>query len=162
MRRRRSPAPALTLLAALTATACDSDPGEKVVQRDVYSGPHALENCVADWGNEELCKKQLDDAEKKQLAASSPHTGGGIAPSIFVWGPGYSGSDRAVSHNGQTITPATQRAVQTAAFARGVTPAGSAVRPVAFNMPKPAGVSSGFTSRGGFGATGRAVGGGSS
>ena len=38
MRRTRIAAPALSLLAALTATACDSDPGEKLVQRDVYTG----------------------------------------------------------------------------------------------------------------------------
>jgi len=157
MRRRLSPAPALTLLAALTATACDSDPGAQAVQRDVYSGPHALENCIADWGNEALCQKQLDDAEKKQLAASAPHTGGGGGSHVFIWGPGYSGPDRAISHNGQTITPATQRATQTAAFAKGLTPGGSAVKPASFTAPRPAGVSSGFTSRGGFGATGRGV-----
>lgn len=146
---KRLPSMALVVALGATVAGCDSDPGEKVVQRDVYSGPNALENCIADWGNEALCAKQLDAAQAKQVAAAGQGGGSGGAPSIIFWGPGYMGSDRATLHNGQTVTPSATRATQTAAFAP---QPGGGYKPVSFTAPKPAGVSSGFTQRGGFSA----------
>jgi uncharacterized protein YgiB involved in biofilm formation len=142
----------MSLVVALGATvsACD-DPGEQVAQRDVYSGPNALENCIADWGNAELCKQQLNEAERKAMQGV-PTSGGGGASQVFLWGPGYYGSDRTVTHNGYAYTPQTSRAERTAAF-------NSQFKPTSFNTPRPAGTS--VSSRGGFGATGRSAGGGS-
>lgn len=147
-RKTRVRAPTLTLLAALSASlgGCDSDPGERAVQRDVYSGPNAFENCVADWGNEALCQQRLNDEEKKKLAANNPHAG---SPGVFIFGPGYSGADRYVTHNGVTYTPSTQKATNTAKF-------NSSYRPTSFSAPRPA-YSGTPSSRSGFGATGRGM-----
>lgn len=151
-RKRTTTAPSVALLAALTASlgACDADPGNNV-QRDVYSGPNALENCIADWGNPELCQSRLNDAEKQKLAAQG---GGAGAHSVFIWGPGYVG-DRSVSHGGTTYTPSGTKATSTANFNRNY-------QPTNFTAPRPATpVGSAPSSRGGFGAAGRSVGGGS-
>lgn len=144
--------PSMSLVVALSATVagCDSDPGSQVAQRDVYSGPNAFENCVADWGNEELCKQRLNDEERK--AAGSSSGGGGGGSHVMIWGPGYYGGERTVSHGGNTYTPQTTRAERTAAF-------NSQFKPTSFNAPRPA---TSVSSRGGFGATGRSFGGGSS
>lgn len=154
MTRRSSPAMALAAALAMTVAACDSDPGAQVTQRDVYSGPNALNDCVADWGNEELCKQQIDDAEKKRLAENAP---GGAASHganpIFIYGPGYIDGARTASHNGVSYTPTSQRATQSAAFKV----SNSGVKPMGFSAPKAA--TPGVT-RGGFGATGRGFGGG--
>lgn len=101
----------MVALAATVVTGCESDPGAQIVQRDVYSGPDALEKCVRDWGNVELCQKQLDDAEKKQLAEAQARSGESSAP-IFIntfgggyqpaiYGPAYSSANRSVVHNGK-------------------------------------------------------------
>lgn len=150
---KRLPSMSLVVALAATVSACDTDPGAKVVQRDVYSGPMALENCTADWGNEELCKQRLDEAETKRMAAAG-HGGGGSHGSVmplFIYGPGYVGGVREVTHNGRTITPMTQRAVQTAQFSP------STFKPTGYTAPKPPGSA---VARGGWGSTGRAVSGG--
>jgi hypothetical protein len=134
----------MSLVVALSAgvAACDSGPGGGTAQRDVYAGPNALQNCIADWGNEELCKQQLSDEEKKKLGG---HSRG--APGVFLWGPSYFGANRTVTHKGVTYTPTATHAVRTAAF-------DGNLRPVSFSAPRPAGTSA----RGGFGATGSGVG----
>jgi hypothetical protein len=126
--------PSMSLVVALSAgvAACDSGP----VQRDVYSGPQALQNCIADWGNVELCKQHLSDDEKKKVVSSHPPSSG---HSVFLWGPSY-GADRKATRNGVTYTPTATHATRTATL-------DGNMRPVSFS-----------SARGGFGATGHGVG----
>lgn len=154
--------PSMSLVVALAATVpgCgDTDPGAKIAQRDVYAGPMAFEHCVADWGNEELCKQRLDEEEAKKLAAAGHHGGGGgaIVP-MFLYGPGYYGGVREVVHNGNKITPTATRAVQTAQFNP------TTFRPASYSAPRPATSfsaggrpSTAPVARGGFGSTGHGV-----
>lgn len=147
----------MSLVVALSATVagCD-DPANQTAQRDVYSGPNAFENCVADWGNEELCKRQLDEAERK-AAASVPTSGasGGGGSHVMLWGPTYYGADRQVYHRGQYYAPTSTRAERTAAFNN---IGGGSVKPSSFGGAKPAA----YVPRGGFGGAGRSFGGGGS
>lgn len=138
----------------LSSTVVACDPGSQVTQRDVY---HNLEDCVADWGDVELCQKTLSDAEAKAKQASS----NGSTSAFVFFGPSYMGSDRYVSHNGQVYAPSTTRAASTANFT------GSSITPSSFSAPraatssitpKPSAVT---TTRGGFGSTGSASSGGS-
>ena len=126
---KRLPSMSLVVALAATVTGCDTDPGAKVAQRDVYSGPQAFENCVADWGNTNLCQNRLDAEEAKKLAAAG-HGSGGMVP-LFIYGPGYYGGVREVVHNGSTVTPTATRAVQTAQF-------NSNFKPSGYSAPKPA------------------------
>lgn len=167
----------MTLVAALAATVggCDSDPGAQIAgQRDVYTGPHAFQDCVADWGNEQLCQQRLDKEDAKRLAEANKASG--HSNFIFLYsggygyyGPSYSPGTRSTVYNGQTYAPSMARATQTAAF----TDLAHGARPAAFTKPHPMGVrTSSFapnmTSRpvfrptatrfGGFGATGRSFG----
>lgn len=170
----------LVVLLATTVAACDdktptSEEKKHIGQRDVYN---SLEDCVADWGDTELCQQEMkaarEHAEKMAAAQAKSGSGGGmpiIAP-IF-WGPTYYGDSRSVTHNGVTRTPTTSTATRTANIWNSPTGA----RTISYSAPpkvvtSPSGVSStgtptvpraGFTSssspatsvaRGGFGATG--------
>ena len=167
--RKRTAAPSLSLVCLLGASlgACGDSPGEQAVQRDVYTGPKAMEQCVADWGNAELCNRRLTAEEAKQIAAQQRSSGGGSNP-IFLYsggygymGPSYSG-ERAVTHNGQRYVPSYSRARQVAAFNARPTPG---AKPMGFSKPMPSGVSrvssgvartaTGPITRGGFGSVAR-------
>lgn len=152
----------ISLIALLSASLVACDPGSQIVQRDVY---HSLEECVADWGELELCERQQKQNEEKAKAVASA---GNTAAAIIFFGPSYHGNDRYVAHNGQTYAPTSSRARSTASFA------GAASRnPISFSNPRPAAtsvsptpsqstrsapvgsVSNGATvSRGGFGSAG--------
>ena len=151
-------------LSATVTTGCDPDPGAQIAQRDVYVGPHAFESCVADWGNADLCNKRLTAEDAKRMAEAN-RSGGSGGPVILysggygTYGPAYSGSDRAVVHNGQTVKPSLNRATRMAAFQG---PAAPGAKPAAFTKPRPMGVTTtsrpvNVSSRGGFGATGRGM-----
>lgn len=143
-----------------------SDPADAHAQRDVYTGPDAVEKCIADWGDNDLCKQRISEEEAKALAAANRSNGshGGIF--IFpysgygVYGPSYSG-ERAVSHNGTTVAPASNKASNVAAF-KGTTttphtftkPVGTTARSVTTSSSRTVTT----TSRGGFGSTGHASG----
>jgi hypothetical protein len=137
MRTKRLPS--MTLVVALSAgvAACDNNSAGRTLQRDVYAGPEALQNCIADWGTAELCKQPLSDEDKKKLGTSSFTSG---AHNVLLWGPGYFGSNRTAAHNGVWRTPTTTHAVRTAQWKGGA--------PVSFSAP----------ARGGFGGTGRSMG----
>lgn len=147
----------LIVLLAGTVAACDEKTSEEkkhIGQRDVYN---TLEDCVADWGDTELCQQEMKAAREhaEKMAAAQSHSGGGspiIAP-IF-WGPTYYGDSRSVSHNGKTITPSTSTATRTA----NIWNSPSGARTISYSAPpqvvkSPTGVSATIP-RGGFGATG--------
>ena len=153
MRQRRGKI-ALALIPVLaTMAGCSYDPSETgaPMQRDVY---RKVEDCIADWGNPELCAK-VADAEAKQFAQSVGVDGSGGHSSVIFWGPSYYPDARSVHYNGQTYSPATSRAMSrpfsvapsSSAFAR--TSPGTAAR-----SPS---VSSGAVSRGGFGSSGHSA-----
>lgn len=156
--------PALAVLVALsTSLASCGDPAKAVAQRDVYTGPDAVERCIADWGNEELCTHKISEEEAKQLAAKN-HGGGStnvmIIPIGGIFGPSYSG-ERAVTHNGQRWAPVMQRSNNTATYT-GLTPSArpsfSAPRPAATPSVSSPSVSAPSAPRaGGFGSTGTSI-----
>lgn len=109
----------LSLVTALagTVSACDaSDVGEnKPAQRDVYT---SLEDCVADWGDTELCERQQKEAREHELkmAEANKSSGGSDSGASFVplfFGPTYHGNDRFYRDSrGEIYHPTTQRARQ--------------------------------------------------
>ena len=153
----------LVVALAITVSACDTTSSDetKISQRDVYT---SLEDCVADWGDTELCEKQ--QAEAKALAAKQAQSSGGNSMAfvpIFL-GPSYSPGDRSTYLNGNRYTPATSQAASTASYLRnsktGVLSAPSYAAPTkpTFNPsnPRPSFTSpAGGVSRGGFGSAGR-------
>lgn len=175
---------ALLVALAASVAGCESDPGAQVVQRDVYVGPDALERCMADWGSQDLCQKQLDDAEKKRLAESVQNgAGGGVMP-VFVntfgggyhpalYGPSYVSGNRSAVHNGKPVVPVKNSGLRTATFS-GVSPAAQPLRFGAPRQPNPSAwaqrafakqppvsvpspARSVVVSRGGFGSTGAGI-----
>lgn len=168
MRKKRLPATTLMVALAATVSACDTDPGAQVAQRDVYTGPQAFENCVADWGNADLCNKRLTAEEAKKMAEAQRQAGG---PNLLMipyssgygyYGPSYSGAERSTVVNGQTYRPALNRSRQVAQFSG---PASPGMKPSGWSKPRAMGVTTtsrpiSVTSRGGFGATGRGFSGG--
>lgn len=151
----------LVVVLASMVTACDTtdhsnEDKPKITQRDVYN---SLEDCVADWGDTDLCTQQMKEAREhaEKMAKLQGNNSGAAFVPIF-WGPSYYGDTRSVTHNGQTITPATSKATRTANIFNGpngartisyaappkvvTSPTGSATKPTT------------TVSRGGFGATG--------
>lgn len=65
--------------------------------RDVYEN---REDCLKDWGDEELCESMNDDDSREY------RSGGGV---FFVgrpfWGPQYYPGDRTVLYKGKTVSP---------------------------------------------------------
>lgn len=174
---------ALVAILSTTVAACDDKSSEtsenktRIGQRDVYT---TLDDCVADWGDTELCQQEMKAAREhaEKMAAAQGHSGSAI-PSMIFWGPTYYGDSRSVVHNGVTRTPTTSNATRTA----NIWNSPSGARTISYAPPPkvvstPSGVSSGatptvsrsgFTSstgavstvaRGGFGATGASFGGG--
>jgi uncharacterized protein YgiB involved in biofilm formation len=70
----------LTLVAALATTVSGCDVTEtseaKPAQRDVYT---SLEDCVADWGDQELCERQIKEGREhlEKMAQAKAASGGG-------------------------------------------------------------------------------------
>lgn len=129
---------------------------EKVEQRDVYS---SLEDCVADWGDTELCQQQMKEAREHaekmaELRAKQGGTGTSFVPIFF--GPSYIGDNRSITKpDGSTVTPPQNRAGRTANI---TTNPITNTRTFAYTPPKPPTppqtVPSTNVSRGGFGTTG--------
>jgi hypothetical protein len=171
---KRLPTMSLAVLLATTVAGCDSDPGAQVAQRDVYTGPNALENCVADWGDEALCGKRISEEEVKHLREANAGSGGGGVMPIFlgmpgggygVYGPDYGSGARSVSHNGRTFTPTLDRSTQSAGFARTApgSPRSSLLHGVSTARPPGTVTTSrpvAITRTAGFGSTGRGFSGG--
>ena len=169
----------LTLVAALGATvaACDmSDSGQteepKPAQRDVYS---SLEDCVADWGDTELCERTMKDAREHELKmaeakAGAAGGGGGTSFIPLFYGPTYYGNERFHRDSrGEIYQPTTQRAGATAGWnpsTRSPTAVRPASTPIWKGTPSPSGlraigpsgrvsgISSSSAGRGGFGGSG--------
>lgn len=150
--------PIVVSLATLVA-ACDmSGEEKKVSQRDVYA---SLEDCVADWGDTELCEREIKEAREhaEKMAAANSKNGANIIP--IIMGPPYFDGYRSISHNGREFTPKSTTSTRTANFTQ--TPSG---RVISYTPPntsatqatqaaKAAGTPrSAFVSRGGIGATG--------
>lgn len=123
------------LIALSQALASCSDPSQAMVQRDIYTGPNAVEDCIADWGDQEMCTKKIDEEEAKKLAQHHQSSGSNVViVPVFggVYGPSYSGHDRvAYSSNGSAVRPAADRSVSAARF-NGV----STRSPVGYTAPK--------------------------
>lgn len=156
----------LPIVVALAATvaACDTTEAPKTSQRDVYN---SLEDCIADWGDQELCEREIKNSrehEEKMAQARAAQGGGGVMPVPMIFGPTYYGDSRSVSHNGRTIAPATSSSSRTVNYT--TSPAGNRV--ISYTAPRPPtpsaapssiisrGVSSPSPSvtRGGFGSSG--------
>jgi uncharacterized protein YgiB involved in biofilm formation len=170
---------ALVAILASSVAACDdktntstksADLPEKsesprIGQRDVYN---TLEDCVADWGDTELCQQEMKAAREhaEKMAAAQAHSGGGTVVPMIFWGPTYYGSERSVTHNGVTRTPTTSTATRTANIWNSPNGARTiSYAPPAKVVSTPSGIKttvspSSFTSvsRGGFGATGASFG----
>lgn len=157
----------LVVLLAGSVAACDTTGQDKpkTAQRDVY---HSLEDCVADWGDTELCEKEMKEARDHALkmAEAQAKASGGSMPVILpiFMGPTYYGDDRrAVSSSGSTVVPKTTSSARTANFTQAV----GGGRMVSYTPPnhnattntlsRAAGISN-STSRGGIGATGASSG----
>lgn len=150
----------LVVLLAGTVAACDAtdhtkeQSGQKIGQRDVYN---SLEDCVADWGDTELCTQQMKEAREhaEKMAAAQAKSGGSV-PAILpiFWGPTYYGDTRSVTHNGREYTPTSSKATRTANVFNG--PNGA--RTISYAAPptvtKSASGATTTVSRGGFGSTG--------
>ncbi len=157
--RRRKAMPAYpALIAALAVSGCEVD--QAPIQRDVYAGKsvaEAMQQCVADWGSEELCGK-LADAKVAEAAAKS-HTGAGSGGGfVYIGGPGYYGDSRTATLNGRTYTP--QSALSSTPGVRPVSVAKFSPSPTPGGKPSFHGISS--SPRGGFGSMARGAGGASS
>lgn len=103
------------LLPALAAVAaCDAvDYSPSHTQRDVY---RSLEECVIDWGDEQLCLKAQQEATARAAAQNAGSGSGGYHSSspVVIWhGPEYYGSNRYGYHNGQMIRPRAQNSFTT-------------------------------------------------
>ncbi len=134
----------LLLLAAGTG-GCGYDPAEETVQRDVYT---KLEDCIADWGNQELCAQTLKE-EKRAVTNAQGVTV--YEPYYIYSGPSYYPGNRYVDMGSSRITPSTSRAFTTNSFSRSSISPGAAAR---------SGIGSGgsgLASRGGFGGTGSSI-----
>ena len=161
----------LVALLAGTVSACDvTDNSEKPAQRDVYT---SLEDCVADWGDTELCERQIKEAREhaeKMAAAQAKDGGGGMAFVPLFFGPTYYGNDRYYRNSqGDYYQPTTQRARQSVGWnsttrtpvvapPRPPTPAFTgAPRSTSFttttSRPATSTTSSGSVARGGFGGS---------
>lgn len=150
--KRRVRKVSVMALVATSLAGCEVD--QAPVQRDVYAGQtveQAMQNCIADWGNQELCTKIADtkaqEAAAKQHASSGSHGGGSF---VYIQGPGYTGGNRAVTYGGTRYAPvsATNPSFHSA--------------PVATSGFSKSGSFVGTASRGGFGSTGGKAGGASS
>jgi hypothetical protein len=85
------------ILSTLLFNACGGGSGgSEESSRDVYQ---SREDCVKDWGEEELCEQMNEDDDREYRG------GGGV---VFVgrpfWGPRYYPGDRTVLYKGRTIS----------------------------------------------------------
>lgn len=146
--RRSTVSLSLVLVPILLAGCGVSTPDN--MQRDVYT---KFEDCMADWGKTELCQ-QMQKEDAQQFAQRTTGVAGGGGSHLVYWGPSYYPDNRAVSHNGQTYAPVTNRAMSRPfAVTNTSSPAAKA---------SPGTAHSSAASRGGFGGGGRAAGAGSS
>lgn len=113
----------LTLLVlGLSGCGLNYDPAAEVAQRDIYT---RLEDCVADWGDKDLCLKaeELRNEEGRQQAQNSPDTQVAMVPPFLFLGPLYLPSQRVAYRDGQAIYPRGQRAVTVRTIPRSAVPA---------------------------------------
>ncbi len=162
MKQKRSKAITL-VLATATVAGCglDSDPAAvATAQRDAYT---RIEDCVADWGDKNLCLEAEKLAQAKHTAPSG--SGPVIVQSYPFYGPEYApGSRYHYLSDGRQIAPKSQTAIsQTKPFTpsqsfvagrttalntarQGVAPSGPGSRPSSTSSP-------GSSARSGFGAS---------
>jgi uncharacterized protein YgiB involved in biofilm formation len=85
------------------------------VKRDVYA---SMEECIADWGDKDLCVKAAEMASQQQAQQSSGGTySNGAVVYHHFYGPEYSYSgDRYITRNGQIYRPTSNSAVSSSRF----------------------------------------------
>ena len=94
---RKSKQILLAIAPLLALSACDDAP-EQDTERDVYN---SRDECLQDWGDDELCKPMGDDDREEYR-----RSGGVIVVGHpYYWGPNYYPGDRTVVYNGRTISP---------------------------------------------------------
>lgn len=106
------------LMASVSMTACVEEPMEDEVQTTQKDAYKKLEDCMSDWGSEELCTKAMDASIAQQQAQQAQQQANGgdttiIAPMIF-YGPEYSSGQRsAYNSSGKAIFPKGNHATKT-------------------------------------------------
>lgn len=89
------------VLSTLLFNACGGGGGaDESTTRDVYQ---SKEDCIKDWGDEELCSEMNDEDSDEYRRSSGGVILAGYRP---FWGPSYYPSDRTVLYKGRTISPA--------------------------------------------------------
>lgn len=131
------------VLSTLLFNACGGGTSESTT-RDVYQ---SREDCLKDWGDEELCQEMNEDDDREYRRTGGVFIAGGRA----FYGPTYYPSDRAVLYKGKTISPS-GKSTSLAPYV--VTSRSSAAARTSVSSPR-----SSSSSFGGFG--GRSSGGGS-
>lgn len=89
------------VLSPLLGTMLFCSGGEEASARDVYK---SQDECAKDWTSD-LCEQMNEEDEKVYAGDTGGGDGGGGGVHYF-WGPRYYGSNRSVSYQGRTITPA--------------------------------------------------------
>lgn len=101
------------LLAILMAGCAPVEPDVDEVtstQKDIYNGPRALQDCMDDWGDKELCIAAQEAATAQANAQAAKNAPNGdnttvVAPMIF-YGPEYYGGQRtAYNSHGKAVFP---------------------------------------------------------
>jgi uncharacterized protein YgiB involved in biofilm formation len=87
------------VLSTLLFNACGGGGADESTTRDVYQ---SREDCLKDWGDEELCSEMNDDDSDEYRRSGGVILAGGRP----FWGPSYYPSDRTVLYKGRTISPA--------------------------------------------------------
>jgi hypothetical protein len=149
-RKKKIPLLVIGSLIGLGIYGCDYDPsGEDpkvTAQRDIYT---KFEDCVADWGDKNLCQQMQASAEKSKEEQRQAGSGGGHTTVVtgypYFYGPTYYGNDRIAHVGDRQVSPLGNRASNTrSAFVR--------------SSSLPTSVSRSIAARGGFGSAGRSVG----
>lgn len=85
------------VLSTLLFNACGGGGNsEAASSRDVYQN---TEDCVKDWGDQELCEPMNDDDDREY------RSGGGVFVGRPFYGPRYYPGDRSVMYKGRAISP---------------------------------------------------------
>lgn len=85
------------VLSTLLFNACGGGGGsQEDGSRDVYQ---SSEDCIKDWGDQELCEPMNDDDDREYRSS------GGVFVGRPFYGPRYYPGDRSVMYKGRAISP---------------------------------------------------------
>lgn len=152
----------LALSAAIIIGTAGCDEVKEDQNQDVYT---RLEDCVADWGDKDLCERQIDrqiEQQKAQAAQAGSSAGGGSTNIVPVFlGPLYTGSERSYTYpNGSVRRPMSYYSGKEPVGIKGriSSPVGSPRPAFTSSAVKPSiATSTSAVSRSSFGSTGRSM-----